>query len=218
MKETEKWRYFNDVRLLSRIIRTNLESKDFEKLEDSLDEGFKKLPKTKYYQKILISGTILLANHYIDQVQLFDGLNRLETARQSFPRNRKIVKNEISLIESIFDLYYSEFVKRDIILFENIILILSHIYSKGFPQESKKLYNLIDRKNYLKDQVRDDIESGYTFRLEEFLLILYGNLTREEQQEEMADILTPEILKWIAQLDENDDKNESTDNNDDTED
>lgn len=96
--------------------------------------------------------------------------------------------------------------------------IPSPIYSKGFPQESKKLYNLIDRKNYLKDQVRDDIESGYTFRLKEFLLILYGNITREEQQEEMADILTPEILKWIAQLDENDDKNESTDNNDDTKD
>lgn len=208
MKETEKWRYFNDVRLLSRIIRTNLESKDFEKLEDSLDEGFKKLPKTKYYQKILIDGTLSLVSYFLDKNQQYNSFQLLEKARQSFPTTRRIVRSEVQLLESIFNLYYSEFVSHDLSLLENISKLFLLNYQKGFPQVKLLLDDLVDRIANLKDNVKEGDESKHTFYLEELFLNLYGDLTKDEVVEEFTKIITPEIAKWLTERNNDEEEKE----------
>ncbi len=188
------------------------------KLESAIHAGFDKLPKSRHYNKLLLDGTFALVNHFLDNGQHYKSLQLLEKARQTFPNYRKIVRNEVQLLESIFNLHYSDFVHHDLSLLNSIYKLLLLKYHKGFPQEKLLLETLVDRLVSLKDTVNEGVESKNTFYIAELFLNLYGDLTRDEQIEEFTDILTPEILRWLALLDESDEKKESIDNIDDTED
>ena len=204
MKKQSKWLEFSDIQLVSNMIRNNLKNRDFTKLEGAIYAGFEKLPKTRYYNKLLLDGILSLVNYYIDKKQHFYSLTLLEKARQSFPINRRIVKNEIRLLDSIFIKHNTEFVERDYKLLEAVVNLLLDTYQKGFPNDKAVLENLKHILNSQKDNSKIGVESKITFHLERFLLNLYGELSKDQQIEEFVNVITPEILKWIAENLEND--------------
>jgi len=124
---------------------------------------------------------------------------------KSFPSNRRIVKNEIQLLDSIFNLYNTEFVERDYKLLVAVVNLLLYTYQKGFPNDKAVLENLKHTLDSQKDNSKTGVESKITFHLERFLLNLYGELTKEEQVDEFVDLITPEILKWLAEMEDSED-------------
>ena len=208
MKKQPKWLKYDDVQLVSLMIRTNLKNRDFTKLESAVNAGFDKFTKSKYYDRLLIDGTLALVSYFLGKNQHYKSLQLLEKARQIFPNNRKIVRNEVQLLESIFNLYYSDFVVRDLSLLDNISRLLLLRYHKGFPKEKLLLENLVNSLTSLEDNVKEGVESKNTFYLEGFLLNLYGDLSKDQQIEEFTKIITPEILKWIAENVENESEDE----------
>lgn len=218
MKKQPKWLEYNDIQLVSLMIRTNLKNHDFTKLEGAINAGFEKFPRSKYYDKLLIDGTLALVSYFLDKNQNYKSLQLLEKARQTFPNNKIIVRNEVQLLESIFNLYYSNFVAHDLSLLDNVSKLLLFKYQKGFPKEKLLLENLVDRLTNLEDNVTEGIESKNTFYLEELFLNLYGDLTRDDQLEEFTKIITPEILKWLAQKEESDTTDKEDNESDESED
>ena len=65
MKKQSKWLEFSDIQLVSNMIRNNLKNRDFTKLEGAIYAGFEKLPKTRYYNKLLLDGILSLVNYYL---------------------------------------------------------------------------------------------------------------------------------------------------------
>jgi len=195
-----------------------LKNRDFIKLDGAVYVGFEKLPKTRYYNKLLIDGTLALVSYFLDKNQHYKSLQLLEKARQSFPKNRKIVSNEINLLESIFNLNYGAFVERDFILVETIANLLLHTYKSGFPGVRSVLEKLIDTIKILSENAIKEAESKNTFYLERFLLNLYGDLTKEQQIEEFSKIIMPELLKWLAEESDKDPKDDNKSESDNQED
>ena len=97
---------------------------------------------------------------------------------------------------------------RDLSLLDNISRLLLLRYHKGFPKEKLLLENLVNSLTSLEDNVKEGVESKNTFYLEGFLLNLYGDLSKDQQIEEFTKIITPEILKWIAENVENESEDE----------
>ena len=208
MKKQAKWLEYDDIQLVSLMIRTNLKNRDFIKLEGAVNLGFVKFPKSQYYDKLLIDGTLALVSYYLDKNQHYKSLQLLEKVRQSFPNNRKIVRNEVQLLESIFNLYYTEFVERDFHLLEALVNLLLYIYDKSFPNDKAVLEKLKHTLVSLNDNAKEGVESKNTFYLEGFLLNLYGDLTKDEQVEEFTKIITPEIAKWLAERSNDEEESE----------
>lgn len=218
MKKQPKWLEYDDIQLVSLMIRTNLKNRDFTKLEGAVNAGFEKFAKSKYYDKLLIDGTLALVSYFLGKNQNYKSLQLLENARQTFPNNRKIVRNEVQLLESIFNLYYSDFVVRDLSLLDNISRLLLLRYHKGFPKEKLLLENLVNSLTILEDNAKEGVESKNTFYLEGFLLNLYGDLSKDQQIEEFTKIITPEILKWLTQKEESDTIDKEDNESDESED
>lgn len=181
------------------IIKTHLESGNTEYLEPALLVGYDQLPRTDYYNRLLNKGFLFLSNDYIDTTDLFSALIFLEYARKLTPYDTKVVKKEFTLLERIFDLYYPDFVKRDVQLFRGIIQVLESFYEKRFPNLVKIIQSITYRAGKLIDTFDDAVEGKYSYRIEKIFCNLYNDLTPEEQAELFAEIIAPEILREIGE-------------------
>jgi len=181
------------------VIKTHLQTGNLKYLEPALELGFEKLPRTRHYIRLLKKGFLYTADTHLNSGDLFRSLSAFEYARNLTPYDPRLLKKEFKLLERIFDLYYPDFVNRDLQVYRGILRILLSKYLKRFPNVTKVLVSLDRRASKLLDHAPEAVEGKYTYRLDKMFCNMYNDLTPEEQAELFAEIIAPEILREIGE-------------------
>jgi len=182
------------------LIKTHLQSDNIEYLEPSLEIGFEKLPRTRYYIKLLKKGFLYTANHHLNSGDLFKSLSAFEYARNLTPYDLKLLKKEFKLLERIFDKFYPDFVNRDLQIFQGSLQILKYLYGTRFPNLIKPLSSLIDRAGKLVDTFPEAEEGKFSYRINKFFCNQFEDLDQEQRDELISDILSEFVIEHLEEL------------------
>ena len=181
------------------LIKTHLESGKMKYLEAAVMSGYEKLPRTKYYIKLLKKGFLKLSEDYFGISDLFASLSYLEYARKLTPFDPRLLSKEIDHIKRIINRYTSDLIKKDLQLLQGVIRFLSTTYRKRFPNIIKDLESIDRLAKASLEKAKKVAEGKHTFRIEKFFCNLYDDLTPEEQANLFADIIAPEVLREIGE-------------------
>jgi hypothetical protein len=184
-------------KLLFQTLEENIEKNNLHKTEEASAILFKDKSLSKNARKRLKKSFIILAALSSDT----DAIKNLEYARSISPKDSKLINREFKILEEIFSLYKNDFVENDLFVFSTIITLLIDPYKKektNFFSPSIKIEIEIRKKiKELLPKASKEVESKYSYRLEQILNSLDPGLSDDQRIKKAAEILAPHIIEIL---------------------
>jgi len=195
-KKADRW----TITLINKAIRSNLESRDWEKLEGNLFIGLRYGASERLRKK----AGIALGNHHTDKGNYLQSILAYEHARILSRDTKKIVTAELAVLSDLLDEFEDIATHDDLLILRGIVeLIWRPIRRKKIPSKGpKKRYPEIDlpsRIEMLLPQAPEKPESKITYQILQIFNAFDPSLTPEQRFDKAAKILAPHVLRKIIE-------------------